>query len=157
LIAALALAVGACGDDDSESSGPTEEDAVQVVNEAIAAFGDEDYERLCELSDERINSTIANLMDKPTCAEGYAKLVPSDDQFTDFVAKLQTYEAGEAKLVEGGAEVELVSTQGGEPAKSFVIIEDGAFKVNELFVTPEAGQQPAPGEVPPGGEPAPGG
>jgi hypothetical protein len=83
--------------------------------------------------------------------------VPSDDQFTDFVAKLQTYEAGEAKLIEGGAEVELVSTQGGEPAKSFLIIEDGVFQVNELFVTPQAGQQPAPGEVPPGGEPAPGG
>ena len=140
VVAAAILIAGCGGDDDDDRTA----EAQQVVNDALAAFADKDFEEMCELQDQRANDAITELGKADTCAEGYEVIFAKQGEFVleggqpfdEFIAQLTDYEAGEVTFVDEesyAAEVELV---GPKTASSFLADEDGELKVMELFVTP---------------------
>jgi hypothetical protein len=148
MLAALALALAACGGDD-DSSGASEEDAREAVIGTIAAYGDgPDWEAVCDLADERSHTALQEVTGADSCPAAYEEVYRRQEEITEkgenpidqFAALLQEYEVGEAELTDEGAEVELTGPAG--PATSFLVEEDGGAKVSELFVTPDAAANP---------------
>jgi hypothetical protein len=148
VLAVVSLAIAGCGgDDDNDDRG---EEARQVVIDTIVAFEAGDYQAMCDLQNERVNTSIAEITKTDTCPEGYEKLFSNQKEFggvgatsatpfDDFVEQLGDYEVGEATLSEEDGTLQgEVALDGPEEALSLVVEEDGEMKVSELFVTPEA-------------------
>ena len=146
LVLAMAiLGLAACGDDGSSDSGsPSAEDARQVVTEMIAAYQDgPDWAAVCDLSDQRALDSITEATGQDDCPAAYEFIEQNQSDLVqgqknpvdDFAALLDSYEVGEAELTDEGATVTL---EGDSPATSRLVVEDGEFKVSELFVTPDA-------------------
>ena len=156
---ALAIALAGCGGDegdgDSEASAATEEEARTLVMDAIAAWQEEDYATLCELSSEEINTAIPKAMSTDTCEQGYAEAFRRQDKMEDrpldaYVEMLGKTEVGNATLTDTGATVDLASPDG--LARSYLIDEAGKLKVQELFLLENAPASQAGGStVTPGG------
>jgi hypothetical protein len=138
LIAALgALLLAGCGsggDDDRK------EEARQLVEDGIAAYEQEDYEALCDLSSQEINDGIPQATKQDSCPAGYEELFRRQDElegerrpFDEFVQILSETEIGEATLTDTGATVALDSPKG--EATSYLIEEDGELKIQELFMS----------------------
>jgi hypothetical protein len=142
LLAALgALIFAGCGDDeDSSEQGGSEEEARQLVADGIDAYDRRDFEALCELSSQEINESIPQLAETKDCPSGYEELFRRQNRlegegrpFDEYVEMLTETEIGEATLTDDGATVDLDSPKG--PAKSFLIVEDGELKIQELFLS----------------------
>lgn len=141
LAALAALGPVGCGDDDgSDATGASEEDARQVVIDAIDAYDRRDFEELCELSSSEINESIPQATDQDDCPSGYEELFRRQDElegkgrpFDEFVETLTNTEVGDATLSEDGATVALESPDG--PATSYLLSEDGELKVQELYLS----------------------
>lgn len=147
-LAVVSLALAGCGDDGSSESAdgdaPSAEEAQQVVTDMIAAYQDgPDWAAVCDLSDQRAIDSITEVTGQDDCTAGYEFIEKNQadltegtkNPVTDFAALLGTYEVGDAKITDEGATVKL---EGKSPATSRLVVEDGEFKVSELFVTPDA-------------------
>ena len=157
-LATLTLVLAACGGEngsDSDGSAGQEEEARTLVMDAIAAFQEEDYATLCELSSEEINTALPKAMGTDTCEQGYVEAFRRQDETEDrpldaYVEMLGKTEIGDATLTDTGATVGLESPDG--PAQSFLIEESGELKVQELFLSEEfLGSQAGGSTVSPGG------
>ncbi len=145
LAAVCALLAGCGDDDDSSSDAGTPEQARQAVIGTIAAYANgPDWAAVCELADARTHEALQGGTKQDSCEAAYEQIEANQQDFLagsehpidDFARLLQEYDVGEATLTDDGAEVKLSGPSG--PATSYLVLEDGSFKVSELFVTPDA-------------------
>lgn len=151
LAAIFAVTLAACGEDEEEQRG---EEAREVVTDAIAAYEAKDWEAFCAVAGTAIRETVPETTGTDSCPQAYARYFSGKfgdiDEYEQFREKLIQAEVGEASLTERGAVVAL-TVPGEESAATYLVEEDGEFRIEEMLATADtaAGQGPGGAVLPP--------